>query len=39
LAIERGADMLRVHDVEAMRRVTRLADAILRGQSGRGLTG
>ena len=32
LAIERGADMVRVHDVAAMQRVARLADAITRGR-------
>ena len=32
LAIERGADMVRVHDVAAMHRVARLADAITRGR-------
>lgn len=30
LAIERGADIVRVHDVEAMNRVARVADAIVR---------
>jgi dihydropteroate synthase len=35
LAIERGADIVRVHDVEAMSRVARLADAITRGRSPR----
>lgn len=30
LAIERGADLVRVHDVAAMQRVVRLADAITR---------
>jgi dihydropteroate synthase len=30
LAIERGADLVRVHDVEAMSRVARIADAITR---------
>jgi dihydropteroate synthase len=32
LAIERGADMVRVHDVAAMYRVARLTDAIVRGR-------
>jgi dihydropteroate synthase len=32
LAIERGADVVRVHDVAAMLRVTRLADAVVRGR-------
>jgi dihydropteroate synthase len=32
LAIERGADVVRVHDVAAMQRVTRLADAVVRGR-------
>lgn len=32
LAIERGADLVRVHDVAAMQRVARLADAITRGR-------
>ncbi len=32
LAIERGADIVRVHDVEAMNRVARLTDAIVRGR-------
>ena len=31
LAIERGADIVRVHDVKQMRRVCRVADAIVRG--------
>lgn len=31
LAIERGADMVRVHDVREMRRVCMVADAIVRG--------
>ena len=31
LAIERGADMVRVHDVREMARVARMADAIVRG--------
>lgn len=30
LAIERGADLLRVHDVQAMSRVRRLVDAVVR---------
>lgn len=32
LAIERGADLVRVHDVAAMHRVARLTDAITRGR-------
>jgi dihydropteroate synthase len=32
LAIERGADVVRVHDVAAMLRVSRLADAVVRGR-------
>jgi dihydropteroate synthase len=36
LAIDRGADIVRVHDVEAMARVARIADAIVRGRSARG---
>jgi dihydropteroate synthase len=35
LAIERGADIVRVHDVEAMHRVARLTDAIVRGRPAR----
>lgn len=31
LAIERGADIVRVHDVKAMVRVARMSDAIVRG--------
>ena len=31
LAIARGADMVRVHDVKAMTRVARMSDAIVRG--------
>jgi len=31
IAIARGADIVRVHDVEAMVRVARMADAIVRG--------
>ena len=38
LAIERGADMVRVHDVAAMHRVARLADAITRGRPPRRTT-
>jgi len=30
LALERGADMLRVHDVRAMSRAARMADAVVR---------
>jgi dihydropteroate synthase len=33
LAIDRGVDLVRVHDVEAMRRVARIADAICRARS------
>jgi dihydropteroate synthase len=36
LAIDRGADIVRVHDVEAMTRVARIADAIVRGRAARG---
>ena len=36
LAIDRGADIVRVHDVEAMTRVARIADAIVRGRIARG---
>jgi dihydropteroate synthase len=36
LAIDRGADIVRVHDVEAMVRVARIADAIVRGRAARG---
>jgi len=32
LAIAKGADMVRVHDLPAMARVARMADAIVRGQ-------
>lgn len=32
LGIARGADMVRVHDVQAMVRVCRMADAIVRGE-------
>jgi dihydropteroate synthase len=35
LAIDRGADVVRVHDVEAMVRVARIADAIVRGREAR----
>jgi dihydropteroate synthase len=35
LAIERGADVVRVHDVAAMLRVARLADAVVRGRPAR----
>jgi dihydropteroate synthase len=34
LAIARGADIVRVHDVRAMSRVARMADAIVRGRLG-----
>jgi dihydropteroate synthase len=30
MGIERGADILRVHDVEAVVRAARMADAIMR---------
>ena len=33
LCIERGADIIRVHDVLSMRRVAKLTDAIVRRQS------
>lgn len=36
LSIDRGADIIRVHDVEAMTRVARIADAIVRGRAARG---
>ena len=36
LSIDRGADIVRVHDVEAMTRVARIADAIVRGRAARG---
>jgi dihydropteroate synthase len=36
LAIDRGADIVRVHDVQAMTRVARIADAIVRGRAARG---
>jgi dihydropteroate synthase len=36
LSIDRGADIVRVHDVEAMTRVARIADAIVRGRGARG---
>jgi dihydropteroate synthase len=35
LAIDRGADIVRVHDVEAMVRVAKIADAIVRGRLAR----
>ncbi len=35
LAIERGADLVRVHDVAAMQRVARVTDAIVRGRPAR----
>jgi dihydropteroate synthase len=35
LAIDRGADIVRVHDVAAMVRVAKIADAIVRGRSRR----
>ncbi len=33
LCIDRGADLVRVHDVAAMTRVARIADAIVRGRA------
>ena len=33
LAIDRGADIIRVHDIKAMTRVARMADAIVRRES------
>ena len=33
LAIANGADLIRVHDVKAMARVARMADAVVRGWS------
>jgi dihydropteroate synthase len=36
LAIDRGVDMVRVHDVGAMARVARIADAIVRRRAARG---
>lgn len=33
LAIDRGADIVRVHDVREMRRVSRMVDAVIRGWS------
>ena len=35
LAIANGADVIRVHDVKAMARVARMADAVVRGWSAR----
>ena len=35
LAVAAGADMVRVHDVQAMRRVAQMADALVRGPDGR----
>ncbi|MBI2856241.1 MAG: dihydropteroate synthase [Chloroflexi bacterium] len=37
LAIARGADIVRVHDVKAMARVARMSDAIVRGWAGHAL--
>ena len=34
LAVAHGVDIVRVHDVREMARVTRMADAIVRGQLG-----
>ena len=39
LAIERGADIVRVHDVREMVRVSRMSDAIVRGWRPEGWTG
>ena len=39
LAIERGADIVRVHDVKEMVRVSRMSDAIARGWRPEGWTG
>ncbi len=38
LAIAGGADIVRVHDVAAMMRVVRMADAVVRGAPGEGQT-
>jgi dihydropteroate synthase len=38
LAIAGGADIVRVHDVAAMTRVVRMADAVVRGAPVKGLT-
>jgi dihydropteroate synthase len=38
LAIAGGADIVRVHDVTAMSRVVRMADAVVRGAPAEGLT-
>jgi dihydropteroate synthase len=38
LAIDRGADIVRVHDVQPMLRAARLADAIVRGRPPRAVT-
>jgi dihydropteroate synthase len=34
LSIANGSDIVRVHDVKAMTRVSRMSDAIVRGWSG-----
>jgi dihydropteroate synthase len=39
LAIDRGADIVRVHDVQPMLRAARLADAIVRGRPARAAIG
>ena len=36
LSVAGGADIVRVHDVKAMVRVTRMSDAIVRGRWKRG---
>ena len=33
IAIARGADVVRVHDVEVMARVAKMTDAIVRGKN------
>jgi dihydropteroate synthase len=38
LAIAGGADIVRVHDVEAMTRVVRMSDAVVRGAPAQALT-
>jgi dihydropteroate synthase len=39
VAIARGADIVRVHDVAIVSRVARMADAIVRRPSGQGASG
>ena len=34
LAVAQGVDIVRVHDVEEMRQVVQMADAVVRGWSG-----